>query len=406
MVPVKAPPLVAIMIAGLIGMAGCASGHPQRSGLTSGRSSPSLATSGPGAARPSSRHSPVPGVLVPYGFAAMSFTFVSAREAFVLGTSPCSHAPCTSIARTFDRGVTWRTAAVLAVPAGRPGMSAAPAVWGIRFAMPALGFVFGTGLWETSDGGARWTRAPGPGGAILALAPLDGQVLALTARCSPQHGCAQPATLSRRPLGGGPWHPVARVRPGGFGDPSELIATRAGVAAMLDGSTALVSSDGGRSIARHQTPCTSSATFYATSIAVISARGWAVLCTGQGYTGHTSKRVFGSDDGGMKWASRGVPGSNGSFGTLAAATPGDLTLSTASAASWLYRSGDGGITWQTVRTEDDGGAGWADLGFTTILDGAVVHGPADSDGNSDHRPGQLLLSSDAGASWQVVRFRR
>jgi hypothetical protein len=40
---------------------------------------------------------------VPAGFAATSVTFVSADEAFVLGTAPCAKAPCTSIACTLDR---------------------------------------------------------------------------------------------------------------------------------------------------------------------------------------------------------------------------------------------------------------------------------------------------------------
>jgi hypothetical protein len=57
-----------------------------------------------------------------------------------------------------------------------------------------------------------------------------------------------------------------------------------------------------------------------------------------------------------------------------------------------------------VRTEDDGGIGWADIGFTTAADGVVVHGPADSDGNRYRRPGQLLLTSDGGGTWQLVSF--
>jgi photosystem II stability/assembly factor-like uncharacterized protein len=57
-----------------------------------------------------------------------------------------------------------------------------------------------------------------------------------------------------------------------------------------------------------------------------------------------------------------------------------------------------------VNQQDDGGAGWADLGFTTATDGSVVYGPADSDGNSTRRPGQLMLTDDAGATWYKIRF--
>ena len=55
-------------------------------------------------------------------------------------------------------------------------------------------------------------------------------------------------------------------------------------------------------------------------------------------------------------------------------------------------------------TADDGGMGWADLGFTTATDGVVVHGPANSDGNSTQRPGQLFLTSDGGMTWYQVSF--
>ena len=81
-----------------------------------------------------------------------------------------------------------------------------------------------------------------------------------------------------------------------------------------------------------------------------------------------------------------------------------MAIATASAASWLFHSGDAAASWQTVRTQDDGGMGWSDIGFTTAADGVVVHGAAVSDGNRDHRPGQLLLSADSGATWRLVTF--
>ena len=48
--------------------------------------------------------------------------------------------------------------------------------------------------------------------------------------------------------------------------------------------------------------------------------------------------------------------------------------------------------------------GWNDLGFTTPSDGVAVHGPAITDGNAESRPGQLLLTTDGGATWHAVRF--
>ena len=76
---------------------------------------------------------------VPAGFRAASVTFASTLEAFALGTAPCQHAPCTSIVRTRDRGVSWRGLPAPVVRLGEPGVTG-PAAWGIRFATPGHGF--------------------------------------------------------------------------------------------------------------------------------------------------------------------------------------------------------------------------------------------------------------------------
>ena len=57
-----------------------------------------------------------------------------------------------------------------------------------------------------------------------------------------------------------------------------------------------------------------------------------------------------------------------------------------------------------MKTYGDGGMGWRDLGFTAPSNAIVVHGPADTNGLPYVRPGQLLLSSDGGATWQSVSF--
>ena len=337
-----------------------------------------------------------PGGPVPGGFRATSVTFVSAQEAFVLGTAPCSHAPCTSIVRTLDRGASWVGLPAPVVPLSSPGGAG---VWGIRFATPEHGFVFGDGLWETTDGGQRWTSAAYPGGSVLSLAAIDGQVLALAATCSAQGGCAESGTLLRRPLAGGAWSQVTQVPAAGITDPTDMIATQAGVAAVLDGSEVAVTGNGGVTVTRHLTPCGTTTMMRGVSVAVIAPDGLALLCTGQGYTGHTVKTVYTSGNLGASWIKAGVPGSAGDGGTIAAASPARLVIATASAASWLYYSGDGAAQWQTVGTEPDGGQGWADLGFTTASDGVVIHGPA-----SKGFAGQLMLTQDAGLTWRQVSF--
>ena len=382
--------LSGVLLTGLA-LSGCGSSPPSAAARTPA-ATPTVAPS----VTPGTPMIPAPpGGPVPAGFTATSVTFVSTQQAFVLGTAPCSHAPCTSIVRTLDRGASWRGLPAPVVPLSSPGGAG---VWGIRFATPEHGFVFGDGLWQTTDGGQHWASAAYPGGSVLSLAVIDGQVLALTATCTAQGGCAESGTLLRRPLAGGAWTQVTQVRTAGITDPTDMIATQAGVAAVLDGNDVAVTSNGGVTITRHPTPC-GTTMMRGVSVAVIAPDGLALLCTGQGYTGHTVKTVYTSGNLGATWIKAGMPGSAGDGGTIAAASPAQLVIATASAASWLYYSGDGAAQWQTVLTEPDGGQGWADLGFTTASDGVVIHGPA-----SKGFAGQLMLTQDGGLTWRQVSF--
>jgi hypothetical protein len=401
-------PLVAAVVAGLL-LGGTACGQVRGPGAGSPRASGSPKASTP-ARSVSSSFAPAPASAgpaggttadpVPAGFAAASVTWVSPDEGFVLGTAPCARAPCTSIARTRSRGASWTVLPAPPVPVGPPGQ--AGAVWGIRFATPEHGFVFGDGLWETSDGGARWSRVTTPFGSVLSLAIVSGRVLALVARCTPGGGCDQYGVLASRPLSGGIWTGVVHAAVTSLIDPDDLIATQAEAAAVVVGRDVLVLRPGTPGLTLHPIPCPPPAR--PSSVAVISASRLAILCTGEGYTGHTIKQVYISDDDGGDWAPGGRPSPAGDGGTLAATTTGQLAIATESAASWLFYSPNAGASWQIVNQQDDGGQGWADLGFTTATDGVVVYGPADSDGNASQRPGRLLLTGDAGASWFRVSF--
>ena len=79
------------------------------------------------------------------------------------------------------------------------------------------------------------------------------------------------------------------------------IATQARVAAVIDGSSVLVTADGGLTITRHALPCTTGTLPVPTSVAVQAPHELALLCTGQGYTGHTDKTVYVSGDLGATW---------------------------------------------------------------------------------------------------------
>jgi hypothetical protein len=369
-------------------------------GATSAAASASAASSA--ASTPATTTSTVtapPGGPVPRGFAATSVTFVSPEEAFVLGTAPCVQAPCTSILRTLDRGASWRGLPAPVVPLGSaPADTTGPAVWGIRFANPEDGFVFGNGLWETSDGGEQWAPAAAPGGSIESLEVIDDQVLALTVVCKPNGECAQIGTLVRRPLAGGAWQQVARVT-----DPG-AIATQARVAAMLDGTSVIVTADGGLSTVMHAAPCATVGVSSPAAVAVTGPDGLALECAGGAAAGSVEKTVYVSDDLGAHWTQTGSPGRGGDPDGLSAGSTAQLVAGAASGGSILYYSGDGGAQWSTAFFAGDGGLGFNDLGFTTPTDGVVVYAPVQSDNNAEGRPGRLLLTSNGGASWQPVTY--
>ena len=393
---------VAAFLALVAVTAGCGSGQPSSSAqtpttpVTSPPPSASPVTSAPGS--PSASAHPLPPA--PAGFKAASVTFVSSDEAFCLGTAP-GHGVL--LLRTLDRGGTWARLPAPPTALKRPDSQSVyhgyGAVWGTRFASASHGFIFGDRLWETADGGLHWTADTAPTGSILSLATIDGQVLALVARNS-QSGSA---SLLRRPLAGGSWSEIATIKQVDLLDATDLISTQAGTAAVLDGTSVLVTTNGGLTVARRATPAATRG-FSPALVAVTSSNALALLCNGQGYTGHTDKRIYTSSDLGAHWRKAGSPSNAGDGEALAGGSPAAVVLVTASAASWIDHSNDGGRSWTTLATYDDGGIGWADLGFTTAADAVVVHGPADRAGNRYGRPGQLLLSSDGGATWRPVTF--
>ena len=148
------------------------------------------------------------------------------------------------------------------------------------------------------------------------------------------------ATLLQRPLAGGAWSAIATIKSVDLSDPTDLISTQAGTAAVLDGAGVLLTLDGGLTGEQVSTPTGVPSPFQPAGVAVTSAKSLALLEVGQGYTGHTDKLVYTSADGGATWVKAGKPSSEGDGGTLAGDSPSALVLATASAASWLDRSAD------------------------------------------------------------------
>ena len=386
--------VAAAAVLGACGSKGSGSATPVSSGSPASQSPSATPTTATPTASPTPTSSAV--AAVPAGFRAASVTFVSLNQAFVLGTAP-GHAAV--LVRTLDRGRTWRRLAAPSVGLGDPGTLGAAKVWGTRFATPSHGFIFGKGLWETTDGGAHWSHVAAPSGAILALATIRGYVLALV-QPSPS---SSSATLVRRALSGGSWTTIHGLTPLVGSDSTDLISTQAGTAAVLSGGgVVLVTRNGGLSWHTYGVPSTPA--FTPSAVAATSPGSLALLMAGQGAAGSVEKLVYTSANGGATWTKAGAPARGGDPVTIAGGSPTTLLVAAASGASEIYRSTDGGHAWKTALVYGDGGLGWADLGFTSPTNVVVVHGAADASGNTDGRPGQLLLSSNGGATWQAVTF--
>jgi hypothetical protein len=339
---------------------------------------------------------------VPASTSASSFTFLSAQTGFVLGTAPCAHRPCTVILRTEDRGRSWRGLPAPLQPVSAQG---GRGLWGLRFADARRGFAYGDGMWATTDGGGSWRRASVPGPFVVAFAAVrDRELVAVTATCAPgAGGCANTLTLYHRPLGGGRWRRVVSVGPDTF---SATVEVHGKVVWVLVGRRLFVSTNDGVTFGPHRQPCPPGRSQLPLPFAVADDGPHTyLLCIGEGFTGHTLKFVYRTTGTGSGWPAVGKPPAAGDDGEFTAGSDHALVIATASAASWLYGSGDSGRRWRTVLFYGDGGEGWRDLGFTTATDGAVIHAPADQDGESAQgMPGQLLLTDDGGRTWRATAF--
>lgn len=337
---------------------------------------------------------------VPPGTRATSVTFVSAQEGFILGTAPCAHPPCSVILRTRNRGASW---AGLPAPLERISRPGGNGLWGLRFADADRGYAYGEGLWTTSNGAASWQPATAPARYVLELAAVnDRELVAVAAPCSfGSANCAGNLSLYHRSIGAGPWTRVATAGPQVF---TESLAVHGNTVWALMGSRLLVSTDGGSTFSSHAQPCAHTAFGlpFPTSITdEVAGTHTYLFCEGQAATGHTQKFIYRTSGTSGAWQAVGQAPTGGDGGVLAAGSDSSIVLATASGASSLDRSADGGQHWGSPLSYGDGGEGWADLGFTTASDAMVIHGPA---GFGAGLPGKLLLSQDAGRHWQTVTF--
>lgn len=256
-------------------------------------------------------------------------------------------------------------------------------------------YVYGPGLFVTSDGGATWQPGILKDGVATILASSPDSVWALTSSCAESGGCA--LRLLSGSFDPPSWQPVEGFAPLQAGEQVSFVHPDAQNAYLLvqglnhQGLALWATVDAGQTWSQVATPC-------AAGLGLLDAAPdgalW-LVCAGGSGAGQQQKTAYLSIDGGKSWAERpGLP--------TAGYADAVLALSKAQAVVGLGRF--------TLLQTQDGGQSWVEA---APLDTA---NPSASDGwtlSRDPQSGQLwaglgqqvLTSSDAGQSWQIVPFK-
>jgi len=304
----------------------------------------------------------------PPGFEADSASFVSATTGYVLGARGCSLLPCKAlIEKTTNGGKTWAKVPAPAVDLV-PTFTQTPktAVNSVVFENANDGWLYGPGLWATTDGGAKWHQVSLPGD-VIAMAAADGEVYASV---QPSTGGLLAARLYESAVGSTKWSAVAKVAP-----VSALTVSGhsvwAGWAPNLWTST-----NSGKTWTKLSFKCPAP-DLTPSAVAAASPADVALACSDQGFPqpGLSDKEVFASGNGGKSFHEvTGTPPLAGQVVQLAMPTgkPQDITMTAASGASYFYESVNGGKTWRTI-TYHDAGVDFRDLAYVNGTTGFVIH---------------------------------
>jgi hypothetical protein len=325
-------------------------------------------------------------------FEPVSASFTSYRAGYVLGTRGHTRLPGAAyLVRTINGGGTWTAVAAPNVRLVDPSAPApGTAVSAVRFADANNGWLFNPALWATHDGGRHWRQLSLPGNA-RAMAASSGVAFASV---TPPGGGSTRLYTSK--VGTDRWTLVPGVVPAG----ALTFYGRAGWAGLPPNLWATTDLRHWHKLPAFHCPPILGARSTPSSLAAGTATRVLLLCTGNGAAGSLGKRVFASANGGRTFGLVGPAPLYGSSVNTLAIPPGRpqvVTLATASGASMLDRSVNGGKTWRTVQY-NDGGIGWRDMRYASPTVGWLVHGG--DPGSVDHHG--LMRTVNAGATWYTV----
>ena len=375
-----------LMLLAVLTLAGCG-------GINKATAAKSAPASGPGGSRGPTGP---PGGPVPADFVASSVSFVSAQMGWVLGTATCGSGTCLSLVRTTDGARTW-----LAIPG--PDTHAAPdqagGVGRVRFADTDNGWTFGPELWATHDGGTHWSRPALPGvdpkATVSDLATANGMVHAAVIDSAGVHILTSPA-------GTDGWVASATVVPEGAGPvPRAQMVLQASTGWLIEVDRTVIG--GARLVggfwSAWQPPCADAGG--PAYLAASTPTDLMAVCDEGVWTGTSlAVRAYASNDAGVTFHPSGVGLPLSCCSAVASAQPGAAVVADdgGDGAAALRADFEAGSPWASVYQAQKGQS-WADLGFTSGSHGAAVAIGADP------RTGTLVMTADAGHSWQVMPIR-
>ena len=328
---------------------------------------------------------------MPAGFRAWSVTFVSDREAYVLGDAACRRAVCTSVAHTLDGGRSWQEAAApgASLPADPEFLWPTPpdTIRDIRFATSQDGYAFGRALWSTHDGARSWRRVTGLG-SVRDLETDGRTVYAVAANCAA--GVCTGARLLTSPVAVDAFRPVAGLV---SADDAGGVSTGAGTTVvMIDGKTYARRGTGGW--IRVAEPCQP---LGGAVVAPASGTTLIAFC-GEGAAGSLFFTIQRSIDLGRHWTT--VTGQPLQLHGLVSLTAGSASVL---AGGWALQDLHG-----TVQVSRDGGRTWADAGLPRTADGWRYVGARSGTAlvALPEPPAAVLWTSDtAGRTWVARPIR-
>jgi photosystem II stability/assembly factor-like uncharacterized protein len=335
--------------------------------------------------------SPSPPVTSEIAFRPLSVTFISLQTGWVLGTRQCGQEICAALRQTTDAGRTW---ADVSPPPATVTFTAQSGVREVRFADPDDGWVFGSELWATHDGGAHWRQQDLPGASagnylVSSLETSAGVVHAavidppsVTMYSSPVGSDSWQISPTRIEMGAGPVPHAQIVLQRSAGWIVEVDRTVIGGARLVDGSWMA-----------WQPPCSSAGG--GVRLAVASTTSLVAICDEGVWVGGppVTRAYFSADGGGtFKQAIGKLPLYAGS--AVATGTPGTAVVgyTGSDGVAQMLATFDRGATWTTVYR---GPAGLMTfIGFTSSSQGVAI---LDSQST-----GLMLMTFDGGRSWNRV----